>query len=182
MLKKTILCGVLACTIVSPLLVNASTPTATEVKSALTDTAITAKVKALYVLSPLIKSLAISVITTEHNVALRGTVDTDRQYEEAISLAQSVDGVTNVNVDKFMVTSSKAPLTDIYITAKAKGIILKEKLFGSKSVDWPITIETKDSVVYLSGTVDTDEQRTNIVKLIEGIPNVKSVTSVINVK
>jgi hyperosmotically inducible protein len=110
-----------------------------------------------------------------------GEVNTDLQYEEAVSLAQSIDGVTDVNADKLQVKASKAPMDDTYITAK--GIILKEKLFGSKSVEyWPVKIETKDGVVYLSGVVDTDDNRTNIVTLIEGINGVKSVKSAITVK
>jgi len=183
MLKKTVLCGVLAFTIISPLVVNADTSTTREVENRFSDTAITTKIKGLYVLSPLIKTLDITVVTTNHNVALTGTVDTDMQYEEAVLLAQSVNSVTEVNADKLNVSASKAPLADTYITAKAKGTIMKEKLFGSKSVEyWPVTIETKDGVVYLAGKVDTDEQRANIVKLIEGIHGVKSVKSVINVK
>lgn len=182
MLQKTVLCGVLAFTTISPLLVNAATSTTT-VKHGLTDTAITTKIKALYVLSPVIKSLSISVVTTNHEVALMGTVETDMQYEKAVSLAQSVDGVSNVNADKLVVSASKAPLADTYITAKAKGTIMKENLFGRKPVEyWPVTIETKDAVIYLSGTVDTNEQRENIVKLVEGIDGVKSVNSTINVK
>jgi len=183
MLNKTVLCGVLAFATISPLVVNADTATTSVVKNDLSDTAITAKVKALYVLSPLIKTLSISVVTTNHNVALEGEVATDLQYEEAVSLAQSIDGVTDVNVDKLQVKASTAPMADTYITAKAKGTILKEKLFGSKSVDyWPVKIETKDGVVYLTGAVDTDEQRANIVTLIEGIHGVKSVKSAITVK
>ena len=183
MLKKTVLCGVLAFTSISPLLVNAATTTTTTIKHGLTDTAITTKIKALYVLSPEIKSLSISVVTTNHEVALTGTVETDLQYEKAISLAQSVEGVNNVNADKLFVSESKAPLADTYITAKAKGTIMKESLFGKKSVEyWPVNIETKDGVVYLSGTVDTNEQSENIVKLVTGIDGVKSVNSTINVK
>ncbi|MBP6918733.1 MAG: BON domain-containing protein [Legionellaceae bacterium] len=182
MLNKTVLYGVLAFTTISPLLVNAATST-TAIQHGLTDTAITTKIKALYVLSPVIKSLSISVVTSNHDVALMGTVETDMQYEKAISLAQSVDGVTTVNADKLLVSESKAPLADTYITAKAKGTIMKESLFGKKDVDyWPVSIETKDGVVYLSGTVDTKEQSENIVKLVTGIDGVKSVNSTINVK
>ena len=183
MLKKTLLCGALAFITISPVVVHADTTTTTVVQNGLSDTATTAKIKALYMLSPLIKTFSISVATINHEVVLMGTVDTDMQYEEAVSLAQSVDDVTDVNVDKLMVKDSKAPLADTYITAKAKGTLIKEKLFGSKPVEyWPVTIETKDGEVYLAGVVDTDEQRTNIIKLIEEIKGVKSVKSVITVK
>jgi hyperosmotically inducible protein len=183
MLKKTVLCGVLAFITMSPMVVNADTLTTTDVKNGLADTATTAKIKALYVLSPLIKTLAITVVTTNNDVTLSGTIDTDMQYEKAVSLAQSVDGVTDVNADNLIVKESKSSLADVYITAKAKGTLMKEKLFGSKSVEyWPVTIETKDGVVYLAGKVGTDDQRANIIKLVEGIKGVKSVKSVINVK
>lgn len=182
MLKKTVVWGVLAFTTINPLLVNATSST-TVSKNGLSDAAITAKIKALYALSPVIKSLSVAVATTNHEVALMGTVQTDMQYEKAVSLAQSVDSVTNVNADKLVVAASKAPLADTYITAKAKGIIMKEKLFGKKPVEyWPVAIETKDAVIYLSGAVDTTEQRENIVKLVEGIDGVKSVNCTINVK
>lgn len=183
MLRKKILYGVLAFSAISPLIVNADTSETMVAKHNMSDSAITTKIKALYVLSPLLKTLTISVATIDHEVALMGTVNTDMQYEEAVSLAESVDGVTDVNADKLMVSASKAPLADTYLTAKAKGTIMKEKLFGNKSVEyWPISIETKDKVVYLSGTVDTNEQRVNIIKLIEEIHGVKSVKSSINVK
>jgi hyperosmotically inducible protein len=183
MLNKTVLCGVLAFSSISPLVVNADTTTTSAVQNELSDTAITAKIKALYILSPLIKTLNISVVTTNDNVTLTGQVSTDLQYEEAVSLAQSIDGVRDVDADKLQVKESSAPLADTFITAKAKGTILKEKLFGSKSVEyWPVSIETKDGVVYLIGTVDTDDQRANIVTLIEGIHGVKSVKSAITVK
>jgi hyperosmotically inducible protein len=182
MLKKTVLCGVLAMITLSPLVVHADAST-TAVKKEVADTVTTTKIKALYLVSPLIKTLAITVVTVNHDVILTGTVDTDMQYEEAVSLAQSVDGVTDVNADALMVKASQAPLADTYITAKAKGTIMKEKLFGSKSVEyWPVTIETKDGVVYLAGQVKTDAQCANIIKLVEGISGVKSVKSVITVK
>lgn len=183
MLKQTVLCGVLAFSAMGSAVVNVERVTMSGVKHELSDAAITAKIKALYVMSPLIKTFSISFITTNHNFALKGSVATDLQYEEAISLAQSVHGVADVNVDNLKVTESKAPLADTYITAKAKGTILREKLFGSKSVEfWPVSMETKDGVVYLSGVVDTDEQRANIVMLIEDIHGVQSVHSTMTVK
>lgn len=183
MLKKTVLCGVLAFSVVSPLLINAHAATISAVHNELSDTEITAKVKALYVLSPLINALNISIVTTNHNVALTGKIATDLQYEEAVSLAQSIHGVTDVNADKLTVKSSKSPLGDTYITAKAKGTLLKEKLFGEKTVEyWPVHIETKDGVVYMTGNVETEDQRKNIVMLIEKVHGVKSVKSSIIVQ
>lgn len=183
MLKKTLLCGLLSFATISPLVAIADTTTTAAVENGVADAAITAKIKALYAVSPIARTLNISVTTANHDVVLSGTVATDIEYEAAISLAQSVDGVENVNAEQLMITESKAPMADTYITAKAKGLLLKEKLFGAQSVEyWPVTIETKDSVVYLAGAVDTEDQRANIVKLIEGIHGVTSVKSLMTVK
>jgi hyperosmotically inducible protein len=183
MLNKTIVIGVLSFASMSPFIVSAEPSTTMMANSGLSDAATTTQIKALFVASPLIKSYAITVVTNNHNVSLKGTLSTDMQYSEAVSLAQSVQGVTGVNADNLLVSASKAPLTDTYITAKAKGTIMQERLFGTKSVEyWPVSIETKDGVVYLSGTVDTEEQRSNIVTLIEGLQGVKSVQSAITVK
>lgn len=183
MLKKTILCGLLSFTAISPLVAHADTETKMAVENGVADTTITSKIKGLYALSPVAKTLNISVTTTNGDVVLSGTVATDIEYESAISLAQSVDGVLNVNADNLAITKSSAPMTDTYLTAKAKGLLIKEKLFGTQSVEyWPVTIETKDRVVYLAGAVDTEEQRANIVKLIEGIKGVTSVESLLTVK
>jgi hyperosmotically inducible protein len=181
MLQKTILCGALTFLTVNPLI--ASAETASVAQNAQNDTAITATINTLYSGSALVKMSKIGVTTNNQNVILTGNVDTDAQYEQAVELAQSVAGVNDVNADNLTVKSSKAPLTDTYITAKVKGIIMKEKFFGGKDVEyWPVSIETKDGVVYLTGIVDTDAQRTNIDNLAKSINGVKSVNNTITVK
>ena len=59
MLMKTILCGVLSCVAISPLVVNADTAKSSSAENELSDTAITAKIKARYLMSPIIKMLYI---------------------------------------------------------------------------------------------------------------------------
>ncbi len=183
MLNKKIICCLFALSAVSPLIVNADTASTEMAQTGLTDTAITAKIKALYVQSPLIKTENISVITNKGNVILTGKIETDLQYEKAIAIAESIDGVTHVDADHLQVTASQAPLTDTYTTAKVKGTIMKEKLFGDKSVEyWPVSVETKNGIVYLTGVVDTKEQQTNIINLVDKIQGIKSVNSSITVK
>ena len=100
----------------------------------------------------------------------------------AITLAESVDGVRAVNADNLKVKSSSAPLTDAYTTAKVKGAFLKTKLFGSQDIEyWPVKVETKDRVVYLSGSVDTPSERTNLINLTQKVRGVKLVNSSITV-
>ncbi|MFC3907666.1 BON domain-containing protein [Legionella dresdenensis] len=185
MFKKTLLCGALAFTVIAPEVGLAAQVkhTNSTAQSAAKDTAITAKVKALFAKSSLIKGRDISVVTVNRKVILSGTVDTDLQYERAIVLAGSVDDVRDVDADTLIVKSSESPMADTYITAKVKGRLLKEKIFGDKDIEyWPVSVETKNGIVYLAGSVETAKQRSNIVNLVKGVKGVKSVKSSLSVK
>ncbi len=158
MFKKTLLCGALAFTSILPLTVNAAATHSSTAKDALRDTAITAKIKNLYIQAPAIKMLAISASTNNQQVILKGQVATDNQYEQAVMLAHSVDGVGYVDTQDLTVKESKAPLTDTYLTSKVKGQFLKEKLFGKKSIEyWPMKVETKHA-----GYLSTRERQSRI--------------------
>ena len=175
MLKKTVLIGTLALILINPMVVSS--------ESSPTDSAITAKIKALYAQSSALSATPLSVVSTNQHVFLTGQLATDSPYAQAILLAQSVDGVIDVNADKLLVVIKNAPLLDTYITAEAKGIILQKKILGANpSENWPINIETKNGVVYLTGKVDTDEQRVNIMNAVKNIADVKSINSTITLK
>lgn len=179
MLKKTMTYIVLA------LLALHSTVSMAREKShaPVSDTAITAKVKMLYAKSPEVKGSNISVTTVNHTVLLSGKVHTDEEYDRAVSLASSVSGVNEVDASKLAVTASKSPVSDTYITAKVKGALLKEKLFGDKDVEyWPVKVETKNGIVYLTGKVDTTIQKDNAAAIIKRVKGVKRVESTVTVK
>lgn len=183
MLKKSLLCGALALLSISPVMANNAENTVEKVKTSMSDTAITAKIKAMYLKAPLLKSTSISVTTNNGEVILVGKVETDSEYERAVTLAESVDGVAKVDADKLKVKASKSPINDTYLTAKVKGVFLKEKIFGDKEVEvWPVKVETKDGVVELSGEVDSDAIEKNLVQLAKGVSGVKSVKSALTVK
>jgi hyperosmotically inducible protein len=150
---------------------------------ALDDTAITTSIKAQYVKDSLVNPFDISVATSNGIVTLAGTVNTNMQYERAISIAEASDGVKDVNADGLKVKDSQSALSDSYITAKLNGLIIKNKIFGDKDVKFTnIDIETKDGVVYLSGQADNTAQIKNIIDLANSIKGVKSVKSAIKVK
>lgn len=179
MFKKTILCAALAF-LATQTSVGVA---ASDVSKKIDDTAITAKVKMVYAKSPLIKTTDISVTTVNHTVFLAGQVATDQEYEKAISLAKSVKEVDDVDAAKLQVSSSQTPIHDTYITAKVKGTLLKERLFGDREVEyWPIKVETKNSVVYLTGKVDTQAQKKNVLRVVRKVKGVKSVHSSLSVK
>ncbi|MBV8802896.1 MAG: BON domain-containing protein, partial [Gammaproteobacteria bacterium] len=69
------------------------------------------------------------------------------------------------------------PLTDTYITAKVKGLFIREKLFGKKDIAAiNISVETKNGIVYLSGRVDNNDQIKNAIAIIKkSVPDVQGV-------
>ena len=55
-------------------------------------------------------------------------------------------------------------------TAKLQGKIIKEKLFGDKVIKyWTIKIETKNGSVFLSGTIDNDKQKYNLIHIAQSV-------------
>ena len=184
MFKKNLLCGTLALAVINPLSAGTIVPaTQQTVSQAVSDSAITAQIKALYAHSPLVKALSISVTTKEQKVHLRGNVSTDMEYERAIALAESVKGVKAVHADSLFVEKSHSPLSDTVITAKIKGSLLKENIFGNQDIEvLPVHVETKNAVVFLSGKVDHAKQITNIIKIADHVKGVKSVNSSLQLK
>ncbi|WP_419420588.1 BON domain-containing protein [Legionella sp. D16C41] len=163
---------------------TSATSTSTNGQNAeINDAAITNQIKALYQKAPLVNNQAISITTTNHRVVLKGKVDTDMAYERAIALAESVEGVDDVDADNLLVKDSKSPIADTFTTARVKGTLMKEKLFGDKDIEyWPVSVETKNGVVYLAGNVDTQEQRNNIINIVKNVKGIKSVKSSLTVK
>ena len=85
--------------ILSALVVALSTPYARAETAGqyIDDSAITTKVKAALLADNQLKALHISVQTTQGIVQLSGTVDSSAQEEEAVKVANRVDGVKSVS-------------------------------------------------------------------------------------
>jgi hyperosmotically inducible protein len=75
----------------------ATQPATTTVGTEIDDSVITTKVKSALLADPDIKSFDIAVETRKGEVQLSGFVDSQEQIDQAIALAQKVDGVTSVN-------------------------------------------------------------------------------------
>lgn len=162
---------------------SAHTTTKASVEAAAIDSVITAEIKALYAKSSLVRATDVQVTTINQNVVLSGEVKTKSQYERAITLADSVSGVQTINAENLSLKASKAPLIDSYTTAKVKSSFLKEKLFGSKAIEfWPVKVETKDSIVYLTGKVSSNKERINLIRLAQAVSGVRDVRSAITVR
>jgi hyperosmotically inducible protein len=150
------------------------------------DAEITSRVESKISDNASISKSDIKVNTTEGVVVLKGDVNTEKEANTAIEEAYSVPDVKDVDTTDLMVKSaekSEHPYKDSYITAKVKGSFVREKLFGDKSVDVSgVSVETKDGVVYLSGTADTEAQintAISLAKKIKGVTDVQS-TVVVN--
>ncbi|MCW5588414.1 MAG: BON domain-containing protein [Legionellales bacterium] len=149
----------------------------------LTDSVITTKVKAKILADKTLNPLNISVTTENGVVTLNGQVDSDTEYEQAVSLAQSTDGVNDVNTNDLNVKSSDSPMTDLGITARIKGKLMRDKLFSHKKIAyWGFSIETQNQVVYLKGKVNSNEIKNNIIQVVKSVDGVKSVEDLLKVK
>lgn len=147
------------------------------------DSVITAKIKSKMAMEKSLSSFKIDVTTTNSVVTLTGKVNSDADASKAIEIAQSTDGVKDVDASQLIIAQSSQPITDIAITAKVKGKFIKEKLFGDKDISaMSINVETNNGVVYLTGTADNQEQIDNAIKIAESVSGVKKVDSRVIVK
>lgn len=142
-----------------------------------TDSAITLKIKAKYLNDALLNPFDIKVTTTQGTVRLAGSVDTAIQYEQAVILAENTDGVLNVNVAHLVIKSSPTPSNDLVITAKIKGLYLKNSIFANENSPetWAIHVETADGHVYLAGSVKNSAERDKAINLAKSVKGVKAV-------
>lgn len=114
-------------------------------------------------------------------IYLAGELPSDTDYEKVIVMANSIKGVQDVNVDALTVKESEQPLYDTYITAKVKGLLIQKDMMGKDIPSWTLGVETKNGVVYLSGTVKSEEERQKVkdaAKSVQGVTSVEDKTQV----
>jgi len=150
------------------------------------DTDITSKVESKIANNATIAKSGIEVDTSKGVVTLKGEVNTENEASIAVSEAYSVPDVKDVDTKKLKVKGNDKGehiYRDAYITAKVKGCFIREKLFGDKPIDVSgISVETKDGVVSLTGTADSEAQINEAVSLAKKVKGVKSVQSTVEVK
>lgn len=150
---------------------------AVSTKGVLKDSVITAKVKSKIALDSGLSVFKIEVKTHHGVVHLAGVVNSETDADALIQLTQSTDGVKDVNTYKLKAKASKKLVRDTAITAKVKGMYIREKLMGTEVSPIGVHVETTNGVVYLSGTVDNEIEKTNAVKLAKSVKGVKKVQS-----
>lgn len=143
----------------------------------ISDSVITGKIKSKIAMDRSLSVFKIKVSTKKGVVALVGKVNSDTDAGALIQLTQATDGVNDINASNLDIKNSKQPFTDMVITAKIKGLFLREKLMGTDVAAMNMHVETKNGIVYLSGNVDNQEEIHNAMKLAQSVKGVKKVES-----
>lgn len=148
------------------------------------DAVITTKVKSKTAMDKSISAKHVNIETDHGIVKLDGMVESDTQASTLVELAQATPGVRDVNTKDLYVKTSKTPISDTYITAKVKGSYVQQNLFGGAPHINPRTIhvETNNSVVYLSGTVQSRSVANKAITIARSINGVKEVKYRLNLR
>ncbi len=147
------------------------------------DAAIVSDINTKFAADKTTSNLKVQVTSHDGVVTLTGNVNTDAEADKLIQLAESAPDVKDVKTPHLTVKESKHSMSDTAITAKVKGMYVREKLFGDKDISvWSVSVETTNGIVYLTGTVATKAEADNAVKYAKSIHGVKKVDSKLEVK
>jgi hyperosmotically inducible periplasmic protein len=152
------------------------------VGAAISDSAITTKVKASFLGDDRIKGSHIKVTTTNGVVTLTGSATGSDAKSAAEDIAQNVNGVKNVDDELTSPASGSGSAhkavaktervgSDSWITTKVKSEILAD----SVSKGFKVSVKTVNGVVMLSGVLPNDDAVAHVKDLAEKVEGVKSV-------
>ncbi|CEK11752.1 BON domain-containing protein [Legionella hackeliae] len=108
-------------------------------------------------------------------IYLSGEVDSDKDFENIVTLAESTAGVTAVNVDNLFVKDNHQSLADLYLTAKIKGTLIRKNILDKNFSAWTIDIKTQNGHVYLTGQADSVINKQAILDTVKSITEVKTI-------
>jgi hyperosmotically inducible periplasmic protein len=151
------------------------------VGAAISDSAITTKVKASYLGDDRLKGSHIKVTTTNGVVTLTGSATGSDAKDAAETLAKGVDGVKSVDdelttaashgsVHKAVAKSERVG-SDSWITTKVKSEIMAD----SVSKGFKVSVKTVNGVVKLSGVLPNADAVAHVKDIAEKVEGVKSV-------
>lgn len=152
--------------------------------AAVTDTAITAKVKAALMGKDSLKKSSIKVTTTNGVVTLDGTASSSNAKSAAENAAKAVEGVKSVDNNLKIPASTKAAaetrdaaaktkrvVSDSWITTKVKSEILA----SSVSKGFKVSVKTTHGVVVLKGALPNQDGIDHVKDIAAKVEGVKSV-------
>lgn len=153
------------------------------------DAALTAKVKAKMMADTAVPASEIEVETRNKVVTLKGNVDSLEARNRAIEIARSTDGVVDVR-DLISVRTSEgsgdapepsrtlgARIDDASITAAVKKRLLDDPVVEGLRID----VDTREGVVYLTGSVRSTEEREKAIQIARDTEHVRDVQANIRV-
>jgi len=149
------------------------------------DARITGTIKSKLAVDNRVRASEINVDTSNGVVTLTGNVDSQEARDRAVQVARDTGGVRDVK-DMISVrtglASGDAPepnrnvgerLDDTGISMRVKGRLVDDPLVKGLQID----VDTRDGVVYLTGTVPGDAERKQAIELArttEGVKDVKA--------
>ena len=166
-----------------PLLVLAAIVSLVIACSRTTDAGITGLVKTKLAADTKVSAFEINVDTSNGVVTLTGNVDSQEAKDEALKLAKETSGVHDV-VDMIAVRTSsqsaEAPdpnltlgehIDDAGITMRVKSRLLEDPVVKGLKID----VDTRNGVVFLTGTVTNDAEKKQAIELAKTTEGVKDV-------
>lgn len=146
------------------------------------DNVTTQKIKQKITLDNRISATDIDIKTNEGIVVPRGVFNDMDEVDALIEDIISTSGVADIDVSEIVVPTGLTPaFYDRVITARIRGLYIREKIFADKPVT-VMNIETRDGVVFLTGAVDNPAQQKMAIELAQRVPNVKKVVANIIIK
>ena len=154
-----------------------------------TDAGISTAVKSKLAADDTVKASQIDVDAKGKVVTLTGTVDSEIMKNRALEIARKTDGVTAVN-DNLLVRDTTAAmppaepdpqrvaLTDPALTASVKSKLLANPDVSGLRID----VDTRDGVVTLTGTVSTQAEKDEALRVVRDTSGVKSVEDRLTVR
>jgi len=147
------------------------------------DVGITATVKAKMAADPAVQAGEIEVMTANGVVTLTGNIDSEEAKQRALALAKETKGVVEVT-DMIAVRrpagdgDAPDPGRTVGVAIDDAGITMrvKERLLGDPVVKGlQIDVDTREGVVYLTGSVGTEHEKEQAIKLARETEGVKDV-------
>jgi hyperosmotically inducible protein len=142
------------------------------------DAGITTSVKNRLTSDDLVRARNIDVDTADRVVTLSGEVESSAEEAQALQLARNTEGVANV-VDRIEVVPEAdvaAPTPDNAVSDAGTTAEIKAKLLADTQVSGlRIDVDTKDSVVTLTGAVATMAEKNKALELARSVSGVARV-------
>ena len=149
-----------------------------QIEQNISDSVITAKIRAKFTKNPNLNPLKIHVSTSKGIVTLKGYIKNKQTFVDALKLAKLTQGVQAVETDDLVIKQVNTALTDAYITAKVEAAVLKAKVFDDESIPLVgIQVSTVNGTVTLSGKLKKDKSIGAIIKQVSAVGGVKKIIS-----